>query len=128
MRQYRRDLEGRGHNRHWGINSESLYSNHSFIMKVVALLWLLPAFVAAQSSTVTLSPWQTGDVTPDGSCGGTNKFICGGSPFEIVVRNKAGAATLRPTAVTTVFLTSELAGLPVTSPSTANVAPMARSA
>lgn len=49
-------------------------------------------------------------------------------PSEIVVQNKAGAATLRPIAVTTVFLTLELADLPVTSPSTANVAPMARSA
>lgn len=36
------------------------------------------------------------------------------APLEIVVRNKAGAATQPPTAVTTVFLTLEHAVLPVT--------------
>ncbi|TVY68383.1 Lectin-B [Fusarium oxysporum f. sp. cubense] len=45
-------------------------------MKVAGLFWLLPALVAAQSSTVTLSPWQTGEVTPDGTCGKGTGFVC----------------------------------------------------
>lgn len=45
-------------------------------MKVAALFWLLPAFVAAQSPTQTLSPWQTGMVTEDGTCGGDTGFVC----------------------------------------------------
>ncbi|KAH7202712.1 uncharacterized protein BKA55DRAFT_725047 [Fusarium redolens] len=45
-------------------------------MKVAALFWLLPAFVVAQSPTQTLSPWQTGMVTEDGTCGGETGFVC----------------------------------------------------
>ncbi|KAH7233139.1 hypothetical protein BKA59DRAFT_407440 [Fusarium tricinctum] len=46
-------------------------------MKFVGLFWLLPAIVAAQSATTaTLSPWQTGEVTPDGTCGGDTGFVC----------------------------------------------------
>ncbi|KAI6750793.1 hypothetical protein HG530_014243 [Fusarium avenaceum] len=43
---------------------------------VIRILWLFPALAAAQSSTVTLSPWQTGEVTPDGTCGGSTGFVC----------------------------------------------------
>ncbi|KAM0369850.1 hypothetical protein ACHAPY_010874 [Fusarium culmorum] len=45
-------------------------------MKAFGLIWLLPALAAAQSATVTLSPWQTGEVTPDGTCGGSTGFVC----------------------------------------------------
>ncbi|KAI6754647.1 hypothetical protein HG530_012399 [Fusarium avenaceum] len=46
-------------------------------MKFISLFWLLPALVAAQSATTaTLSPWQTGEVTPDGTCGGDTGFVC----------------------------------------------------
>ncbi|QPC78128.1 hypothetical protein HYE68_008880 [Fusarium pseudograminearum] len=45
-------------------------------MKAFGLVWLLPALAAAQSATVTLSPWQTGEVTPDGTCGGSTGFVC----------------------------------------------------
>ncbi|KAF5244119.1 hypothetical protein FANTH_7874 [Fusarium anthophilum] len=45
-------------------------------MKLAGLFWLLLAFVAAQSSTVSLSPWQTGKVTPDGTCGEGTGFVC----------------------------------------------------
>ncbi|KAF5664347.1 keratin-associated 5-4 [Fusarium heterosporum] len=45
-------------------------------MKVAGLIWFLPAIVAAQSPTVTLSPWQTGMVTEDGTCGGSTGFVC----------------------------------------------------
>ncbi|KPM40558.1 hypothetical protein AK830_g5977 [Neonectria ditissima] len=48
-------------------------------MKAAIVFCLLPAFVASQnptSTTATLSPWQTGEVTPDGTCGGTTGFVC----------------------------------------------------
>ncbi|KAK1532870.1 uncharacterized protein CCOS01_04853 [Colletotrichum costaricense] len=48
-------------------------------MKAAIFCWLLPAFVTSQSvtaTTATLSPWQTGEVTPDGTCGGTTGFVC----------------------------------------------------
>ncbi|KAF5669573.1 keratin-associated 5-4 [Fusarium circinatum] len=45
-------------------------------MKVTGIFWLLPGFFAAQSSTATLSPWQTGEVTPDGTCGEGTGFVC----------------------------------------------------
>ncbi|KXH60609.1 hypothetical protein CNYM01_00086 [Colletotrichum nymphaeae SA-01] len=48
-------------------------------MKAAMFCWLLPAFVTSQSvtaTTATLSPWQTGEVTPDGTCGGATGFVC----------------------------------------------------
>ncbi|KAJ3547832.1 hypothetical protein NM208_g1312 [Fusarium decemcellulare] len=49
-------------------------------MKAAVLFWLLPALAVSQktstSTTATLLPWQTGEVTPDGTCGGTTGFVC----------------------------------------------------
>ncbi|ESZ99231.1 keratin-associated protein 5-4 [Sclerotinia borealis F-4128] len=44
---------------------------------VFALLWLLPSQAASQSTqTEVLPPWQTGEVTPDGTCAGADAFVC----------------------------------------------------
>ncbi|EPE30838.1 Plant lectins/antimicrobial peptide [Glarea lozoyensis ATCC 20868] len=46
-------------------------------MKTFALFWLLPKLSLCQTTTTAaLSPWQTGVVTIDGTCGGVENFVC----------------------------------------------------